>query len=56
MEELANSAITLESGEYFVLGDNQAITVRTAASAISEISVRSTLSGKFGLQFLRKIK
>ena len=23
MEDLANSAITLESGEYFVLGDNR---------------------------------
>lgn len=52
---LANSAITLESGNILSLVII-AITVRTAASAISEISVRSTLSGKFGLQFLRKIK
>ena len=52
---LANSAITLESGEYFVLGDNRNNSEDSTSSDIGNIS-KKYIVGKFGLQFLRKIK
>ena len=51
---VASSGISLESGEYFILGDNRT-TVKTAGTVISEILIRSILWERYGLSFLQKI-